>query len=78
MRKLRIVTSNDSRLAFAPTSFVPRYYEGEVNRCPACNGKAWAVGRLYAECTREHVRKRDGRLVSGEVCGYAMAIVRQP
>lgn len=27
------------------------YHPGELNRCPQCNGKAWHVGRVTAECS---------------------------
>lgn len=26
------------------------YHEGETNRCPQCQHKAWHVGRSTAEC----------------------------
>jgi len=26
------------------------YWPGETNRCPCCQGKAWNVGRVTAEC----------------------------
>lgn len=30
------------------------YWPGEANRCPACGGKAWHVGRVTAECAACH------------------------
>lgn len=74
MRTLKIVSSNVEPVTFRP-SVVGRYYLGEVNRCPACGGKAWEVGRLYAECSSQRLKYRDGVFVNGERCGYALAIV---
>lgn len=60
MRKLKLVESQRPPVLTRP-AFVGRYYVGEVNRCPNCGGKAWHVGRIYAECASER-------------CGYALGI----
>lgn len=61
MRKLQIVSSPVSR-AVQEFSAIPKYYPGEVNRCPGCGGVGWQVGRIYAECAKKR-------------CGYPLAIV---
>ena len=63
MRTLKLVASNALRNPIPPSS-VPKYYVGEVNRCPACAGKAWLVGRTFAQCGNER-------------CGYPLAIVSE-
>jgi hypothetical protein len=74
MARLKIVASNDID-ARIPPSIVAKYYPGEVNRCPACGGKAWEVGRLYAECTSSRSRIMFGRVVDNvDRCGFALAI----
>ncbi|WP_147367417.1 hypothetical protein [Aurantiacibacter xanthus] len=53
------------RIATART-FLPvqRYRLGQVNLCPACEGRQWFIGRQSAECAFcEHVLQiaRDGQ-----------------
>jgi hypothetical protein len=36
----------------AAALIVPVYHPGESQRCPACHGRAWRVGRTTAECAR--------------------------
>lgn len=63
MRILKLVLSDVVRKPIPP-SVAPKYYLGEVNRCPACGGKAWLVGRIFAQCGNER-------------CGYPLAIVAE-
>jgi hypothetical protein len=49
---LRIV-ERGHRVAVRPRILpllLPVYFPGESHRCPACQGRAWHVGRTVAEC----------------------------
>lgn len=48
--KLRVIEGKLARLRGPRYSVLPLYHPGEGQRCPACQGRAWHVGRAVAEC----------------------------